>query len=83
MQPRRVESRRAMPHNSLTRQASSEAKRVLCAFYARKKNFFAHKHFASKVAVLVLFFYHRGHRGTEENICFVSVLCLQEKLFRS
>ena len=58
MQPRRVESRPAMPHHLLTRQASSEAE-------------------------MVLFFYHRGHRGTEENIYFVSVLCPQEKLFRS
>ena len=31
-----------MPRHSLT---SSEAERVLCAFYARKENFFAHKRF--------------------------------------
>ena len=36
--------RHAIPHNSLT---SSEAERVLCAFYVRKKNFFGHKDFDS------------------------------------
>ncbi len=34
--------RHVIPRHSLT---SSEAERVLCAFYARKENFFAHKRF--------------------------------------